>query len=99
MVSQRRKARKEKAGEKVSLFPLFVFLCVPLRLCVFARHFYRTLAKVTETGAPTSKTSPVAVKPPVFGSMRKMTMLSESWLAARRNAPDGSMAKLRGVLP
>ena len=62
-------------------------------------HFCGTLAKVTQTGAPTSRMSPVGVKPPVFWSMRKTTMLSESWLAAKRNAPVGSMAKLRGILP
>src|SRR5437870_5549049 len=40
-----------------------------------------------------------AASRPFDGSLRKITMVSESWLAARRYEPDGTMAKLRGVFP
>src|ERR1700757_1492524 len=42
---------------------------------------------------------PVALSVPFWGSMRKTTIVLESWFSARRKAPVGSMAKLRGVLP
>ncbi len=54
---------------------------------------------VTQTGLPASSVSPVGVSLPVLASIRKTAILSESWCAARRNAPVGSIAKLRGVLP
>jgi len=41
----------------------------------------------------------VAASRPFDGSIRKITMVSESWLAAKRYEPDGTMAKLRGVFP
>src|ERR1700732_3536446 len=60
---------------------------------------YFTATKVMQTGAGASAMSPVGVNAPVTESMRKVTMLLDSWLAARRNLPVGSMAKLRGVFP
>src|ERR1700740_2214878 len=63
----------------------------------YKRHGSAT--KIMQTGAGTSAISPVGVRAPVMESMRKMTMLSDAWLAARRNLPVGSMAKLRGVFP
>src|SRR5712675_2771188 len=63
--------------------------------CRAARQ--RTATKTMHTGAGASTTSPVGDSAPVMASMRKVTMLLDSWLAARRNLPVGSMAKLRGV--
>src|SRR4029077_8587439 len=60
---------------------------------------YLEATNVMQTGAGTSAISPVGLSAPVVESMRKMTMLLDSWLAARRNLPVGSMAKLRGVFP
>src|ERR1700686_3765329 len=60
---------------------------------------YGAATKVMQTGAGASATSPVGVSAPVVASMRKVTMLLDAWLAARRNLPVGSMAKLRGVFP
>src|SRR6266849_390731 len=63
----------------------------------YKRHGSAT--KMMQTGAGTSAISPVGVRAPVVESMRKMTMLLDAWLAARRNLPVGSMAELRGVFP
>ena len=52
-----------------------------------------------QTGAGQAMGSPVGVSWPVLGSTRKMLIVLESWLAAKRYWPVGSMAKLRGVLP
>src|ERR1700730_2576095 len=60
---------------------------------------YGAATKVMQTGAGASATSPVGVSAPVVASMRKVTMLLDAWLAARRNLPVGSIAKLRGVFP
>src|SRR5713101_3373835 len=60
---------------------------------------YRTATNVMQTGAGAFVTSPVGLRAPVVESMRKVTMLLDSCLAARRNFPVGSMAKLRGVFP
>src|SRR6266436_7119573 len=60
---------------------------------------YLAATNVMQTGAGASVTSPVGLRAPVVGSIRKMTILLDSWLAARRNLPVGSMAKLRGVFP
>src|SRR5581483_7864670 len=53
----------------------------------------------THIGVGTSRVLPVGVRRPLCWSMRKTTIVSESWLAARRNLPVGSMPKWRGVLP
>ena len=42
---------------------------------------------------------PVGLRWPVCWLMRKGTMVLVSWLAARSQLPEGSMAKLRGVWP
>ena len=42
---------------------------------------------------------PVAVSRPVAPSMRKTTMLSDSWFATNSHDPVGSRAKLRGRFP
>jgi len=47
-------------------------------------------AKTTQTGVPTDSVWPVGVNRPVAGSTRKITMESESWLAAQRVRPEGS---------
>src|SRR6266481_8053340 len=60
---------------------------------------YLAATNVMQTGAGTSAISPVGLSAPMVESMRKMTMLLDSWLAARRNLPVGSIAKLRGVFP
>src|SRR4029077_7005638 len=60
---------------------------------------YLAATNVMQTGAGASTMSPVGVSAPVMASMRKVTTLLDSWLAARRNFPVGSMAKLRGVFP
>src|SRR5712675_161300 len=52
-----------------------------------------------QTGAGTWTGSPVGLSAPVMASIRKVTMVLDSWLAARKNLPVGSMAKLRGVFP
>ena len=52
-----------------------------------------------QTGVGTSVTLPVGESSPVCSSMRNVTIVSVSWLAASRNLPVGSIAKLRGVLP
>ena len=54
---------------------------------------------LTQTGVGTCITCPVERSFPVFGSIRNGTTVSESWFAARKNLPAGSIAKLRGVLP
>src|SRR3954470_23795078 len=54
---------------------------------------------VTHTGDGTVATVPVGVRAPLVSSILKTTTVSESWLAANRNLPVGSMPKLRGVLP
>ena len=61
-----------------------------------ARFSYR---KTTHTGLATSIVFPVGVSRPVFLSIRNSTILSESWFAARRKDPVGSILKLRGVFP
>ena len=57
---------------------------------------YRNL---TQTGIGISATAPVGVSASVSASIRNVATLSESWLAASGNSPDGSIAKLRGVMP
>ena len=52
-----------------------------------------------QTGLGIWATWPVGWRGPVWGWMRKVTMVSVSWLAARSQLPEGSMAKLRGVWP
>src|SRR5665811_253913 len=44
-------------------------------------------------------TFPVGSSAPLFWSIRKVTIVSLSWLAASRKVPSGSRAKFRGVLP
>jgi endonuclease-8 len=51
------------------------------------------------TGEITPPVSPTLLKRPDLESIRKVTMLSESWFAASRNLPLGSMAKQRGLFP
>jgi hypothetical protein len=70
---------------------------VPERRILRALQF--TGKNFTQTGFGTSTTCPVGVSLPLFGSMRKATTLSDSWLAASRKLPLGSMPKLRGTLP
>src|SRR6266849_10235720 len=60
---------------------------------------YLAATNVMQTGAGASVISPVGLRAPVVASMRKTTMLLDSWLATRRNLPVGSMEKLRGVFP
>src|SRR6267143_838354 len=55
--------------------------------------------KAMSTGDGTSTTCPVAVRPPVPGSILKTTMLFENWFSASRYLPLGSIAKCRGSLP
>src|SRR6266851_6836770 len=74
------------------------FIGYPLVADCSARR-YGAATNVTQTGAGASTMSPVGDRRPVAESIRNVTMLSDSWLAARRNLPVGSMAKLRGVLP
>src|SRR5260370_585711 len=45
------------------------------------------------TGDGTSTTCPVAVRPPVPGSILKTTMLFENWFSASRYFPLGSIEK------
>ncbi len=52
-----------------------------------------------QTGAGMSALTPAGVSAPVAGLMRKTTTEAEFWLAASSQAPEGSMAKLRGALP
>jgi hypothetical protein len=52
-----------------------------------------------QTGLPTLTVWPVGLSVPSWGSMRKTTIVSESWFSARRRDPVGSIAKLRGFLP
>src|ERR1043166_114854 len=59
-------------------------------------HFTRNR---TQTGLGTSAWCPVGEGIPVLGSILKTTMLFESWFAAMRNAPLGSIPKLRGIFP
>ena len=47
-----------------------------------------------QTGLGMLVTWPVGWRWPVWGWMRKVTMVLVSWLAARSQAPEGSMAKL-----
>src|SRR5260370_4146569 len=51
------------------------------------------------TGDGTSTTCPVAVRPPVPGSILKTTMLFENWFSASRYFPLGSIAKCRCSRP
>src|SRR5260370_39227338 len=60
---------------------------------------YRTATNVRHTGAGTSTPSPVGVSLPVVASIRNTTMFPDSWFAASRNLPAGSIVKLRGVFP
>src|SRR5438132_7204982 len=55
--------------------------------------------KAMLTGEGISTTSPVAVNPPVTGSILKTTMLFDSWFSASRYLPLGSIAKCRGSFP
>src|SRR5882672_7983394 len=55
--------------------------------------------KAMSTGDGTSTTCPVAVRPPVPGSILKTTMLFENWFSASRYLPLGSIAKCLGSLP
>lgn len=67
--------------------------------CRDAVEHYSVFTNFTHTGAPTSTIFPVGVSWPVLASMRKTTMLSDFWFAAKRNLPVGSISKLRGSLP
>src|SRR5260370_30844382 len=60
---------------------------------------YRTATNVRHTGAGTSTPSPVGVSLPVDASIRNTTMFPDSWFAASRNLPAGSIGKLRAVFP
>ena len=53
----------------------------------------------TQTGIGTRMPGPVERSFPVSPSMRKTTIESLSWLAAKSHRPAGSMPKLRGALP
>src|SRR5208283_5078869 len=60
---------------------------------------YSAATNCTETGDETTMFAPVGVRPPFMGSTRNTVTLFESWLAANRYCPEGSMLKLRGVRP
>src|ERR1700730_11943919 len=60
---------------------------------------YSTGPNVMHTGAGTCSTCPVGVNAPVVVSIRNTTMFPESSLAAKRNAPVGSIVKFLGVIP
>ena len=53
----------------------------------------------TQTGVGTCAMCPVGRSFPVRASMRNVTIVSVSWLAASKNLPVGSIPKLRGVFP
>ena len=64
--------------------------------------YFWTAPNVTilrQTGVGTRHTCPAGVSVPVSGSIRKVTIVPLSRLAASRNVPDASIAKLRGFLP
>src|SRR5712692_10081016 len=60
---------------------------------------YRAATNVMQTGAGAWVISPVGLRAPVVESMRKMTMLLDSWLAASRNLPVGSMVSCAEFFP
>src|SRR6266481_1565742 len=64
-----------------------------------ASNCYLIFANLMQAGEGTSSTWPVGVRWPVCGSILKITMLLEFWLAATREEPPGAISKLRGFLP
>src|SRR2546422_7027353 len=58
---------------------------------------HSSATNVTQAGEGTMASLPVAIRRPVWGSIRKTTRLSESWFATTKYEPVGSIAKLRGV--
>src|ERR1019366_2580746 len=69
------------------------------RRAVLAVGIHRNGKNKTQVGAKISNIWPVGTRCPVCWSIRNTTILSVSWLTARRNEPEGSMPKCRGVLP
>ena len=63
-----------------------------------ARKHY-DYANLTQTGIDTRTSSPILERCPIPGSIRKVTILFEFWLAETRYFPVGSIAKPRGSAP
>src|SRR5258707_12617255 len=63
-----------------------------------ASNCYLIFANLMQAGEGTSSTWPVGVRWPVCGSILKITMLLEFWLAATRKKPPGAFSKLGGFL-
>jgi hypothetical protein len=59
---------------------------------VRSASLYGIGTNVTQEGSEISMDWPVRARRPVVGSMRKTTMVSESWLAARRRFPEPNRA-------
>ena len=61
--------------------------------------FYAAGIILMQTGCGVRTSCPVGVSLPVRASIRYVKILSVFWLAANRNCPEGSTAKLRGNSP
>src|SRR5688572_11331113 len=64
---------------------------------VLRRQRFQSVGK--HPGDGTRAICPVGLNRPLARSIENATMESDRWLAAKRNFPDGSIAKFRGVFP